>query len=98
MMELLQCCFRSIDEPPRVPIFTGGREKRPNHVQALTSAVTEMAKAISTPRGNSSTECTSGGSMQNTIGISPSKIANLRSNYLQQLRDLATFLAGKWSY
>lgn len=50
-----------------------------------------MAKAISTPR-NASTEGTSVGSTQNSIGISPGKLANLRSNYLQQLRDLHSLL------
>ena len=35
--------FRSLDEPPKIPMFTGSREKRPS--QALTQAVTEFAKA-----------------------------------------------------
>ena len=75
---------RSLDDAPRVPIFTGGREKRSNHVQALTTAVTEMAKAM-TPTGRASpapTACTP------AAGISHGKVANLRSNYLQQMRDL----------
>ena len=61
-----------------------GREKRSNHVQALTTAVTEMAKAMA-PTGRASpapTTCTL------AAGISPGKFANLRSNYLQQMRDL----------
>lgn len=66
-------------------MFTGSCEKRPNTVQALTQAVTEFAKTITTPKGTAV-----GPSVSNiaTPGISPSKIANFRSNYLQQMRDL----------
>lgn len=66
-------------------MFTGSREKRPNTVQALTQAVTEFAKAITTPKGTAVDPSVSNIA---TPGISPSKIANLRSNYLQQMRDL----------
>ena len=60
-----------------MPIFTGGHEKRPNQVQALTTAVTEMAKAMTTPRALSAPAPT-------TVAIpsSPEKIATLHSNYL----------------
>ena len=85
-----------LKSPSRVPIFTGGREKKPNQVIELTSAVTEMAKANDTPRGSCSIDpVNAGGNVQPPIaavGISPSKIANLRSNYLQQLRDLHSLL------
>lgn len=81
----LSFIYRSVDDPPRVPMFTGGREQ----VQVLTSAVADMAKAISTPH---STENVNIGPARTSVGISPGKIANLRSNYLQQLRDLHSLL------
>ena len=87
MLGLIQNALscRSLDDPPRVPIFTGGREKRPNQVQVLTTAVTEMAKAMATPTGRASPATTTS---TPAAGISPGKVANLRSNYLQQMRDL----------
>ena len=54
-------------------MFTGSREKRPNTVQALTQAVTEFAKAITTPKGTAVDPSVSNIA---TPGISPSKIAN----------------------
>lgn len=72
-------------------MFQGGREKKPNQVQALTSCMTEMAKAMAStsPRP---TENTSVVPPHTPVGISPGKMANLRSNYLQQLRDLHALL------
>ena len=57
----------------------------------MTTAVTEMAKAMtsagsSTPVSVSASTPPSGPTP--TAGISPGKIVNLRSNYLQQMRDL----------
>jgi len=76
---------RSLDEAPRVPIFAGHREKKPSQVQALTTAVTEMARAM-TPTGGRASPAPS--TYTPTAGISPGKVANRRSNYLQQMRDL----------
>ena len=78
--------YRSLDDPPDHPAFKAGRDKKPNQVQALTTAVTEMAKAMtsagsSTPVSVSASTPPSGPTP--TAGISPGKIANLRSNYLQ---------------
>ena len=57
----------------------------------LSSAVSEMAKAMS----GSSTLNSPGNAQAHTpvsaspsVGISPGKTASLRSNYLQQIRDL----------
>lgn len=79
-----------MDEPPKVPIFTGCRVKKSSQVEVLTTAVTEMAKAMTTGRGKSPlpTPSPSSSSVSSGTGISPGKIANLRSNYLQQMRDL----------
>ncbi len=75
-----------------MPIFTGGREKRPNQVQMLTAAVSEMARAMSGSTAPSpSTPNPAAGISQPSppaTGISPGKIANLRSSYLQQMREL----------
>lgn len=86
--------YRSLDDPPRVPVFTGGREKRPNQVQMLTTAVSEMARAMSnspvplnSPAGIPQTQMIAEATRAPT-GISPGKVANLRTNYLQQMRDL----------
>ena len=78
---------RSLDDPPDHPAFKAGRDKKPNQVQALTTAVTEMARAM-TSGGSSITAGTPPTGPTTTAGISPGKIANLRSNYLQQIRDL----------
>ena len=43
------------------------------------------ARAMTTPTGRASPDCTTS---TPTAGISPGKVANLRSNYLQQMRDL----------
>ena len=83
---------RSLDDPPDHPAFKIGRDKKPNQVQALTTAVTEMARAM-TSSGSSApmtsvTASTLPTGPTTTAGISPGKVANLRSNYLQQIRDL----------
>ena len=58
----------------------------------MTTAVTEMARAMTsagsgTPM-SSGTAGTPPTGPTTAAGISPGKIANLRSNYLQQMRDL----------
>ena len=71
--------YRSQDEPPGIPAFTGrGQEKRGTPITGLTSAVAEMAKAIALQHAPTATASPS-------TGLSPNKIACLRSNYLQQL-------------
>lgn len=72
-------------------MFQKGRERKQSEVQKLASAVTEMTKAI-TPQGQSSKEQSGTSSVNTSVGISPGKIANLRSTYLQQLRDLHSLL------
>ena len=54
----------------------------------MTTAVTEMARAM-TSGGTASPAASAMVTPTTTAaGISPGKIANLRSNYLQQMRDL----------
>jgi hypothetical protein len=84
---------RSLEDPPTSPMFQGGREKKPNQVQALTSCMTEMAKAMASSSPHTqAAESTSAGPLHAPVGISPGKMANLWSNYLQQLRDLHALL------
>ena len=84
---------RSLDEPPSYPAFSG-REKQVTPITGLTTAVAEMARATSQQRlpgaRPSSPPLTS---VAPSAGISPSKVANLRSNYLQQMRDLHSLYA-----
>ena len=67
-------------------MFTGYRAKKTSQVEVLSTAVTEMAKVMTGVRSASATPTSSTPTTQ--TGISPGKIANLRSNYLQQMRDL----------
>ena len=64
---------------------------------ALTSAVTHMAEVLSPPPSTSlPAEGSSGSSSaaavsatgSSSIPVSPAKLASLRSNYLQQMRDV----------
>ena len=88
----LSCTCRSLDDPPNHPAFKAVRDKKPNQVQALTTAVTEMARAMTSGGSSAPVSAVNTGTLPTTTtttaGISPGKIAILRSNYLQQIRDL----------
>ena len=78
--------YRSQDEPPGIPAFTGhAHEKHAASISGLASAVAEMAKAIVQQHTPAVAQVTSASA---STGVSPSKIANLRSSYLQQMQDL----------
>ena len=81
--------FRSLDDPPGIPEFIG-REKRTSPIANLTNVVSEMARAIksqqSKPASQVQSQAVAALSSSASTGISPGKIANLRSNYLQQMR------------
>ena len=47
-----------------------------------------MAKAMAQQHSNQGSSVQVGSSNSASTGVSPSKLANLRSNYLQQMRDL----------
>ena len=83
---------RSLDEPPQLPAFTKcTRQERQatTPIAGLTSDVAEMAKAISHQYSSGqSSETVQSTRNTSGSGISPAKLANLRSNYLQQMRDL----------
>ena len=78
---MVHCIFyRSLEEPPRIPVFCG-RHKQSSSVQALSSAMAEVAKSFAPkpqiPLPTSDTD-TPGSST-----VSPVMIANLRASYLQ---------------
>ena len=75
--------YRSLDNPPSLPAFTPTHRYDSGPVAQLTSAMTQIARA-KTPSSQPSVLTTSTASG----GISPAKMANLRSNYLQQIKDL----------
>ena len=88
----LSCTCRSLDDPPNHPAFQAVRDKKSNQVQALTTAVTDMARAMTSGGSSAPVSAVNTGTLPTTTtttaGISPGKIAILRSNYLQQIRDL----------
>lgn len=66
-------------------VFTGS-EKNATPISGLSSAVAEMAMAIAQQHIPAvAAQVTSAFA---STGVSPGKVANLRSNYLQQIRDL----------
>ena len=82
-----------MNTPPDIPAFKGSKERKENQISVLTSAVTKIAKVLapSTDVGcSTNSSATSAGS-----GISSAKLAALRSNYLQQMRDLHQLLESR---
>ena len=71
---------RSMDDPPGIPAF-GSREK-----PSSQNLLKEMAKVVIPKTQESEQETVS----SKSVGFSPGKVANLRSNYLQQMRELHT--------
>ena len=89
--------IRSLDDPPDHPAFKGGRQKAPNQVHALTTAVTEMARAMTSAGGTPSSATAVNPTVSSGSGISPGKIANLRCNYLQQMFAIRGSTRGGYS-
>ena len=81
---------RSVDDPPGIPAFTGGRGWKTSQISALTSAVTQMVQVMTPPASQSHCVMGLSGNLSasTSTGISPAKLANLRSSYLQQMREL----------
>ena len=76
-----------MDDPPNIPALAPSTKKRgPSEMSQLTSALTQIAGAM-TPASLPSSSSTA-----TPTGISPAKMASLRSNYLQQMRDLHMLL------
>ena len=74
-----------MDDPPGIPAFCGHQKSSSNKtVQALTSVMTEMAKNMT----STSATTNKPDSCEASTSISPGKVANLRTSYLQQLCDL----------
>ena len=75
-----------MDDPPTIPAFTVTHRKT-SQIAQLTSALTHIAGAM-TPSSQSPASI----STTTSGGISPAKLASLRTNYLQQMRDLHMLL------
>ena len=74
-----------MDDPSRIPAFAPTqKQKGSSQIAQLTTALTQIAGAM-TPTSQSSLSVSANTS---ATSISPAKMANLRSNYLQQMRDL----------
>ena len=86
----------SLDTPPCIPMFTGGRTKAKQHSTNtdMTTVFTSMAVAVIgalKPTPSPRPGPTASGSSVNVSAIghpSPGKIADIRSKYIQQLREL----------
>lgn len=76
--------LRSLDDPPGIPAFCGRQKTSNSGVHALTNAMSEMAKNMA----SASAAPIKPGLCGASASISPAKVANLRTSYLQQLRDL----------
>ena len=83
----LSSICRSMDDPPTIPAFTPPRRQSPSPMAQLTSALTHIAGPM-TPSSQSAASVTT----TTSGGISPAKLASLRTNYLQQMRDLHLLL------
>ena len=76
----------SVDAPPHIPAFASThKQKGSGHIAELTTALTQIAGGI-TP--------TSSAANSLATAISPAKMANLHSNYLQQ--NEGPSLSSKW--
>lgn len=87
---------KSLDEAPSVPMFTiksGSRQS--SSASTLTNAFTNMASSLASALSNNQTPTKS-----STTGSSssPGRVVQLRSQYIQQLKDLhSLFEAGALS-
>ena len=84
----------SYDLPPRIPMFTGGRTIKPKaqHTSDLTVALTTMAEAVTGALKPKEVSIASTAVTTTVTAVpccsSPGKIADIRSKYIQQLREL----------
>ena len=75
------------EEPPNIPIITGGIKRPKKHNDAISEVLCNAAVAITqalTPsKSNPSTS-----QKASSIGVSPSSKATLTNNYISQLKSL----------
>lgn len=74
---------KSLDEAPSVPMFTS--KARQTQSSALTNAFTNMASSIASALSNNQTPTKSSSAGSSS---SPVRVVQLRSQYIQQLKDL----------
>ena len=74
---------KSLEDPPQVQMFTGkSRKQKPE--SEMSTVFTELAKSVVnvlSPQALAHPPTTSG-------GVSPNKLADIRSKYIQQMREL----------
>lgn len=88
--------WKDRENPPQNPMFGyngKSQTKTPSLTEALSSVAEELARALRspTPSGNQSPP-TSSHAQLNEMGVSPSKCASLRSQYIDQLKQLHQLL------
>ena len=77
---------KSLENPPHVQMFTG-KVKKPKPENEMSTVFTELAKSVVSvvsvlsPQASAHTPTSSG-------CVSPNKIVDLRSKYIQQMREL----------
>ena len=86
---------KSLEEAPSVPMF-GRKGGRQTQASALTHAITNMATSfVSAAMSAGNTTPTKSSSAGPSSSSSPVRVAQLRSQYIQQLKDLhALYEAG----
>jgi len=72
---------KSLDNPPQVQMFTGKRKQKPDN--EMSTVFTELAKSVVNVLSPQTRPPTT-----NSGGVSPSKLADLRSKYIHQMREL----------
>ena len=86
--------YKSYDNLPSVPMFTGVKAGKPNQTTALSQAFTEMASSIASALTDHSSNHTStpgtppSSSRHSCASSSPGRLVELRSKYIQQLKEL----------
>ena len=78
----------SVDEPPTVPMFTGKAKSKVKCDSDMGAVFTEMAKSVISVLQPKSASTPPSSPRESTSTISPGKIAELRSKYLQQMKEL----------
>ena len=72
---------KSLDNPPQVQMFTGKRKQKPDN--EMSTVFTELAKSVVNVLSPQTRPLAT-----NSGGVSPNKLADLRSKYIHQMREL----------
>lgn len=83
--------WKSYDDPPDVPLITGGAKKIPRREslsEVITGAALALTKAFTTPSKQSSEHVQVALNPPTETGVSPASKARLSSEYITQLKSL----------